>query len=155
MLNKGKTKVGYTINVHITCTGIIRPNNEIYCNLLSDQTIYSLRKIRQIWHYSGTLSVLLIHVSRNITFPFNTEQETQKTVFCAGLQITARPLANATKSCLWATRNQKLVANLATRIMGWIIKTYVKCRFSNHIAWICFTAQASFLVTCTVKVFIL
>ena len=35
-----------------------------------------------------------------------------------GLQITARPLANATKCCLWATRNQKLVAHLATRIQG-------------------------------------
>ena len=36
----------------------------------------------------------------------------------AGLQITTHPLANATKCCLWTTRNQKLVAHLATRIQG-------------------------------------
>ena len=66
----------------------------------------------------------------------------------AGLQITARPLANATKFCLWATRNQKLVAHLATRIMGWIIKMQIPHSY-------CFTIQASILVTCTVKVFIL
>ena len=33
-----------------------------------------------------------------------------------GLQITGRPLANATKYYLWTTRNLKLVAHLATRI---------------------------------------
>ena len=34
----------------------------------------------------------------------------------AGLQITGHLLANSTKCYLWTTRNQKLVAHLATRI---------------------------------------
>ena len=36
----------------------------------------------------------------------------------SGLQITGRPLANATKCSLWTTRNQKQVAHLATKIHG-------------------------------------